>query len=535
MKVLGVFLGNESFQKKNWEGLAEKVSARLSRWKWVQPQLSYRGRTLVANNLVASMLWHRVTVLVPPDILITEIQKRLVDFFWGGYHWVRSAVLFLPVSEGGQGLIDLRSRITAFRLQTVQHFLYGTKKPWTDTASLLLRGVRNLAYDKHLFLLELDGVDISQTSVFYQSVLRAWRTVLKVRRDFSHFYGTVGEEPLFHNPAIRSRILSSGSVQRILTGLTKLAGLRSAGQWKTAASLCQDTGFKSLRLMDKLVEEVVSRLPGYFRRALGAELEEDNLLRFPELSIRAAVEEQDEADGFLLSFRTPGLLNLSATSKKSLYAVSVKVLNRAMLAGVRESRWLDVLAPGSSPRGSWRSLYKPPIEKRCADLQWRVVHGAVATNRHVAHIDHRAGIACWTREDRTWTHGLPTEPELGPGDAIVPVGLEFSVEECGLAAGEVVGCDSIKALSRMNSDDALERELSLHGQLVSAIKMMLWGGVVHQPQGGAVERARESRASSVLDPGERRPEHTGRRPEPELGPRRRQCQCGKVDATGFGR
>ena len=102
----------------------------------------------------------------------------------------------------------------------------------------------------------------------------------------------------------------------------------------------------------------MNRLPGYFRRALGAELAEDNLLRFPELSIRAAVEEQDEADGLLLSFRTLGLLNLSEISKKSLYAVSVKVLNRATLAGVRESRWFDVLAPGSSPRCSWRSLYR---------------------------------------------------------------------------------------------------------------------------------------------------------------------------------
>ena len=27
MKVLGVFLGNENFQKKNWEGLVEKISA----------------------------------------------------------------------------------------------------------------------------------------------------------------------------------------------------------------------------------------------------------------------------------------------------------------------------------------------------------------------------------------------------------------------------------------------------------------------------------------------------------------------------
>ena len=89
------------------------------------------------NNLIASMLWHRVTVVVPPDNLITEIQKKLVDFFWGGYHWIKSAVLFLPVLEGGQGLIDLRSRITAFRLQTAQRFLYRTQQPWTETAYLL--------------------------------------------------------------------------------------------------------------------------------------------------------------------------------------------------------------------------------------------------------------------------------------------------------------------------------------------------------------------------------------------------------------
>ena len=321
---------------------------------------------MVANNLVASMLWHQATVIVPPDNLTTEIQKRLVDFFWGGYHWIRSAVLFLPVSEGGQGLIDLRSRITVFWLQTAQRLLYRTQQPWTETASLLLCRVKNLAYDKHLFLLDLDGMDTSQTSSFYQSVLRAWRTVLNVRRDCSQLYGTVVEEPLFYNPAIQSRILSSVSVQRILTtaGLTKLAGLRSAGQWKTAAGLYQDTGIKSLHLMDKLVE-VMNRLPGSFRRARGPE---DHLIIFPELSICAAVEEQEEADGVLLSFRTPELLNFSEVSKNSLYAVSVKVLNRAILAGVQELRWFDVLGPGSSLTGSSRSLYKPTIEKRSAAL-----------------------------------------------------------------------------------------------------------------------------------------------------------------------
>lgn len=62
IKVLGGFIGNAQYQMKNWEGMLDKVSARLSKWEWQLPQLSYRGRVLVANNLAASTLWHRCTV-----------------------------------------------------------------------------------------------------------------------------------------------------------------------------------------------------------------------------------------------------------------------------------------------------------------------------------------------------------------------------------------------------------------------------------------------------------------------------------------
>ncbi len=61
-------------------GLEERVCTRLSRWKWLLPQLSYRGRVLVANNLVASTLWHKLCVLQPPTGLIQSIQRSLVTF-----------------------------------------------------------------------------------------------------------------------------------------------------------------------------------------------------------------------------------------------------------------------------------------------------------------------------------------------------------------------------------------------------------------------------------------------------------------------
>jgi len=68
LKFLGIYLGNEEFQKKNWENVKDKVCAKLSKWSWLLPQLSYRGRVLVINNLVASTLWHRLNVLEPPMV-----------------------------------------------------------------------------------------------------------------------------------------------------------------------------------------------------------------------------------------------------------------------------------------------------------------------------------------------------------------------------------------------------------------------------------------------------------------------------------
>jgi len=51
VKILGLFFGTEQCMDKNWEGLLEKVTGKLQRWKWIQAQLSFRGRVLVVNNL----------------------------------------------------------------------------------------------------------------------------------------------------------------------------------------------------------------------------------------------------------------------------------------------------------------------------------------------------------------------------------------------------------------------------------------------------------------------------------------------------
>ncbi len=202
-KYLGVFLGTEEFKKKNWEGLLEKVCAKLSRWNWLLPQLSYRGRVLICNNLVASSLWHKMTILEPPGYLVRGIQQRLVNFFWSGQHWLKAAVLYLPRQEGGQGLIDIRARLRTFRMQTAQRLLYGVDVSWAEVACALLRRAGNMGLDRHLFLMDINRLNLSGLSLFCRSILKSWTLFTFSRRADSTQKLWLKEEPLLFNPAFR--------------------------------------------------------------------------------------------------------------------------------------------------------------------------------------------------------------------------------------------------------------------------------------------------------------------------------------------
>ncbi|KAJ3581933.1 hypothetical protein NHX12_016070 [Muraenolepis orangiensis] len=419
LKVLGVFLGTEAFKARNWEGAKEKVCARLSKWKWLLPQMSYRGRVLVANTLVASTLWHRLMALTPPRNLVSSIQQEIVDFFWSGRHWVRAAALYLPLAEGGQGLICIQSKIASFRLRTVSRLLYDCGPSWLNFGKLLLRSVGRFGYHKQLFLLNPEELDLSGLTPFYTSVLQAWHT-FKFTRATSEMPGMwVFEEPLFFNGLLRARTLQSASLRTSLreAGCTKVGHLMKAKATSLEA-LRRRSNTSSIRILDQVVKEVCAALPESLRAfAEDADLceqwIEDGDYSFPSLEVTPAVGDWHEGAGQLLTLRTPHLGTFQACGKKETYNLCVKVLNLRSLAGVRESRWAEFLGPDSSPKGSWRCLYKLPVEKRTADLQWRIVHGAIATNRYRAHLDPELEEGCiFCSEVETLEHLFVQCPRL---------------------------------------------------------------------------------------------------------------------------
>jgi len=388
-KFLGVYLGKDECKMKNWEGLVEGVLVKLSKWQWLLPQLSYRGRVLIANNLIASTLWHKLMVLDPPKNIIEDIQKTLVKFFWSGQHWLKAAVLYLPVHEGGQGLIDIWSRIAVFRLQVAQRLLYGQHQQWMDVACALLQKNRRMGLDKQWFVMSLDGLALEGLVGFYKSVLQAWQT-LSCSREREGSNQWIYEEPLFFNPCISVELLSSATVRSAMlkAGVSKICHLRRGLSWISVEELAQKVGFRSERLIKRMLEDLEEVLPVPIRDIMKVYPVENcydgGNAHFPELHVSIKKEDWQEDGRKLLSMEIPELNVFSNLSRQTLYRACVKTINFQHLKDVRDTKWTMVFDSGSSPKGSWRSLYKRPIEKRVGDLQWRIVHGILATNRHKA-------------------------------------------------------------------------------------------------------------------------------------------------------
>ena len=92
---------DEQTERKNWEGVLEKVEGKPAKWRWLPPHMSYRGRVLSINNLVASTLWHRLKCLEPPAGLLQKVQTVILNFFWDKLHWV---CIISSKRRGGAGV-----------------------------------------------------------------------------------------------------------------------------------------------------------------------------------------------------------------------------------------------------------------------------------------------------------------------------------------------------------------------------------------------------------------------------------------------
>ena len=402
LKYLGVFLGDDSFVSKNWEGVFDKVKGRLGKWKWLLPQLSYRGRILITNNLVASSLWHKFACMEPPALLLDSIQKEVVDFFWDKMHWVPQAVLFLSREDGGQGLMNLVSRRDAYRLQFIQRLLTAPKTlTWRPLAHCILHGVSKLGLDVSLFQMDAKQLVIEGLPLFYRSIFRVWGL-------FYHQWvgGLSSVHWLLEEPIVLgSRFDVAGEdfpgikkllCEKMVLKLRHLVG-RAGCKLQNAQAVASCLGIKSVRYVERFLGKLngvlnlqeKSLLEGYSKGNIICDGEDI----FPNILLLPAVQECGHASP-LLVFGEHERICLFTVTGKVLYRNLVKLANRRTLEGRTDTVWRDRLGINDNTKPVWRVLYKQPLTKRTGDLQWRILHGAIAVNAVIAKINPEISDKC---------------------------------------------------------------------------------------------------------------------------------------------
>ena len=231
--------------------------------------MSYRGHTLIINNLMSSSLWHRLACVDPPrPNLLSRIQTVLVNFFWDKLHWILQAVLFLPKEEGGQGLIHLPSRGATFRLLFIQRMLFGPKDlVWRPLAHIVVQRFGGLGLPNSLFLVDVHTLKLQTLPSFYCGVFTVWKTLVKERLEHRDSFYWLLREPVVHGGRLdtpcwvglaltelfyRTRILTLGSV-------VDIAGF----DLNNTAALAASLGIRSVRIIKQLLEHWKHCLTGH--------------------------------------------------------------------------------------------------------------------------------------------------------------------------------------------------------------------------------------------------------------------------------
>jgi len=107
IKILGIYYGNEEFQKKNWETCLTTINDKMNYYLYKKNVKSLRTKASILNTYILPVAWFVMQVLNPTPNVLMQIEKLILKFIWSGHHWVKKEILFLPLYKGGLDIINI--------------------------------------------------------------------------------------------------------------------------------------------------------------------------------------------------------------------------------------------------------------------------------------------------------------------------------------------------------------------------------------------------------------------------------------------
>lgn len=137
------WVGNLKDDVVVWAKTLEKIKNQLNKWNRSHPTL--KGKKHIIQMFIGGISQYLTTVQGMPKDIKTELTKIIQKFLWDNKSAkVSLEQMYLPIEEGGLGIVYIEARNEAIELIWTKKFLtFGKERPmWTYIADDLIR--RNL-------------------------------------------------------------------------------------------------------------------------------------------------------------------------------------------------------------------------------------------------------------------------------------------------------------------------------------------------------------------------------------------------------
>ena len=410
LKLLGIFLGNSHITELNFAHAVPQVKKILNAWAPIAKALSYRGRTLVINQICAPLLWHRFSCLSPPAPLLLELRRLFVSFFWQGCHWTSWEFLSLPLDQGGQGLIHLEARIFDFRLTFLRTFLDNLDKPIHSCFLLtrtILHRIYRLNYDYQLFLYcsSLPLVHCPYLDIFYSSFLKLFtKQMFLLQTTEKLTVELIKQKSILYDPAIPIKRIQLSTESFIAAGFTTIGDLLKPDYSFISPIYFQDKmQITSNRIATLSLKKLIACIPLSWIQCI-------------QQAQRGNINNQDFTD-----FST--LFSIKYTDTDTVQSVPVALYKRRAFYCF----YLSCYTPDKkSPKIKWDyydsdvldynfflNTYVPPNEKRNSDIQWRFLYQSFFPRNKLFQLQYEMSPLClFCNEVEDHNHIFSTCPRL---------------------------------------------------------------------------------------------------------------------------
>lgn len=324
---------------------------------WGNRSLSLKGKVVVVNVLILSLLQYLCSTLYTPRKVYGEVKDIVVRFLWGGGRSkIAYNTLIQPTEHGGLKLADLECRTQISLLKWVARLL---NEPRSCPATFL-RSLVNTTSVESLFSYKMKSPPKGmECSPFYENMFRVWSKY--------HLFPPEGEKAIRRESIWDNIYVSIPQQDVALRRRWEGAGIQ------TIHNVCHT---REGRLLSHL--EITERynVPCTFLDALRLRL------GIP-LNWRQALTpnyEEDTAQVYEVQL-SPGIrLSIKSTSAKRLYSEVISLKKGA----IRTQRtWEDVM-PVDGPN-EWKEIYLRPFsttrETKLQSFQYRLNHRVITCNK----------------------------------------------------------------------------------------------------------------------------------------------------------